>query len=306
MQCVSCGAVNPPEAMRCQRCHIRLAPTARYQQSAAAPQLDYLAPGESSSSQAAPPQRSFGVMTNPSATRLTTPMQPDLFSYAPQGKVVRMRMTFAPPNAQPRQQVRRAAPPETDTSATVAAEDPLYARGKSVSRRRYSSSQSEFDFAPPTHRPFSNELTPVYGLYAAPLRVRFYSLLIDALVVAVLSIMFAVAVFVAFRASGEKMNPNDLLAVPWYLLAAIPVALSLGYKALWAVFEHPTIGLQSFGLDVISMDGHRPTIGQRMVRVFAGWLTIGGMVGALWAVVSQERYSMQDMISQTFLTTRAE
>jgi hypothetical protein len=54
------------------------------------------------------------------------------------------------------------------------------------------------------------------------------------------------------------------------------------------------------------MDGHRPTIGQRMVRVFAGWLTVGGMVGALWAVVSQERYSMQDMISQTFLTSRPE
>jgi uncharacterized RDD family membrane protein YckC len=246
-------------------------------------------------------------MTNPSAARLTTPMQPDLFSYAPQGKVVRMRMTFGTPNAQPRQSAHRAAPPEEDNAAgRVAAEDPLFARGRSVSRRRYSSSQSEFDFAPPTHRPFSNELTPVYGLSAAPLRVRFYSLLIDALVVAVLSIMFAAAVFVAFRASGEKIDPSDLLVVPWYLLAAIPVVLSLGYKALWAVFQHPTLGLQSFGLDVISMDGHRPTIGQRMVRVFAGWLTIGGMVGALWAVVSQERYSMQDMISQTFLTSRSE
>ena len=134
--------------------------------------------------------------------------------------------------------------------------------------------------------------------------MRFYSLLIDALVVAVLSIMFAAAVFVAFRASGETLSLRDLFALPWYLPAAVPVALSLGYKALWAVFEHPTIGLQSFGLDVISMDGHRPTVGQRMVRVFAGWLTVGGMVGALWAVVSQERYSMQDMISQTFLTER--
>jgi uncharacterized RDD family membrane protein YckC len=136
--------------------------------------------------------------------------------------------------------------------------------------------------------------------------VRFYSLLIDALIVAVLSIMFAAAVFVAFSASGEKLTLRDLFALPWYLPAAIPVLLSVGYKALWAVFEHPTIGLQSFGLDVISMDGHRPTVSQRMVRVFAGWLTVGGMVGALWAVVSQERYSMQDMISQTFLTLRGE
>lgn len=155
---------------------------------------------------------------------------------------------------------------------------------------------------PPARRPFSSELKPVNGLSAAPLRMRFYSLLIDALVVVVLSIMFTAAVFVSFRASGEALSLGDLFAMPWYLPAAIRVALSLGYKALWAVFEHPTIGLQSFGLDIISMDGHRPTIGQRMVRVFAGWLTVGGMVGALWAVVSQDRYSMQDMISQTFLT----
>ena len=185
--------------------------------------------------------------------------------------------------------------------------DPLYARDKAVPRRsKAASAQSDFNFGPPTHRPFSNELKPVYGLSAAPLRVRFYSLLIDALVVAVLSIMFTVAVFVAFRASGDRLSASDLLAIPWYLPAAIPIVLSIGYKALWAVFEHPTLGLQSFGLDIISMDGHRPTTGQRMVRVFAGWLTVGGMVGALWAVVSQERYSMQDMISQTFLTSRPE
>ena len=295
MQCNSCGAANPPEAVRCQRCQIRFAPPTRYQQSAAAPQLDYMTP-----SSAGPAPRTFGVVSNPTANRVITPMQSDLFSYAPQGKVVRMRMTIATPAAQPKQTL---LPPAPLDASSPAAEDPLYARGKSLSRRRYSSSQSEFDFAPPTHRPFSNELKPVYGLSAAPLRVRFYSLLIDALVVAVLSIMFAVAVFVSFRASGERLSAGDLLGVPWYFLAAVPVALSLGYKALWAVFEHPTIGLQSFGLDVISMDGHRPTIGQRMVRVFAGWLTVGGMVGALWAVVSQERYSMQDMISQTFLTS---
>jgi uncharacterized RDD family membrane protein YckC len=301
MQCNSCGATNPPETIRCQRCQIRLTAPARYQQSAAVPQLDFVRDEQSS-----PAPRTFGVHANPTSNRMTTPMQPDLFSYAPQGKVVRMRMTIATPAAPPeREWPARPAPPPA-TAKAPSSEDPLYARGKQAPRRRSSSSQSEFSFEPPARRPFSNELKPVHGLSAAPLRVRFYSLLIDALVVAVLSIMFAAAVFVAFRASGEKLSLGDLAAVPWFLPAAIPVALSLGYKALWAVFEHPTIGLQSFGLDVISMDGHRPTIGQRMVRVFAGWLTVGGMVGALWAVVSQERYSMQDMISQTFLTSRPE
>jgi uncharacterized RDD family membrane protein YckC len=299
MQCNSCGATNPPEAIRCQRCQIRFTAPARYRQSAAVPQLDFVQDVQSS-----PAPHTFGVLSNPTSNRMHTPLQPDLFSYAPQGKVVRMRMTIATPAAQPERTARPAPPPASAKGSP--SEDPLYARGKSAPRRRSSSSQSEFSFEPPTHRPFSNELKPLHGLSAAPLRVRFYSLLIDALVVAVLSIMFAGAVFVALRASGERLSLAELSAVPWLLLAAIPVALSLGYKALWAVFEHPTIGLQSFGLDVISMDGHRPTIGQRMVRVFAGWLTVGGMVGALWAVVSQERYSMQDMISQTFLTSRLE
>lgn len=301
MQCNSCGAANPPEATRCQRCQIRFAPPARYQQSAALRQLDYGASVETCPTQNRPSPHAFGVVTNPAANRVTTPMQPDLFAFAPQGKVVRMHNVSAPPLDRP---ARQAAP---STAARAANEDPsndpLYARGKPAPRRRSSASQSAFAFPPPpTNRPFSNELKPVNGLSAAPLRVRFYSLLIDALVVAVLSVMFAAAVFVSFRASGEPVTPGELQAMPVYLLALIPVCLSLGYKALWAVFEHPTIGLQSFGLDVISMDGHRPTIGQRMVRVLAGWLTIGGMVGALWAVVNQERYSMQDMISQTFLT----
>lgn len=298
MQCNSCGAMNPPEATRCQRCQIRFTAPARYQQSAAVPQLDY---GQDSPAPEAPPAHTFGVVSNPNAARVSMPMQPDLFAYAPQGKVVRMRnFTAAPETRRVRQEPPRAVPVEDPAG------DPLYAHPKTAPRHHFSSSQSEFDFGPPAHRPFTNELKPVNGLSAAPLSVRFYSLLIDALVVGVLSIMFGVAVFVSFRASGENLTMGDLYAMPWYLLATIPIVLSLGYKALWAVFEHPTIGLQSFGLDVISMDGHRPTIGQRMVRVFAGWLTIGGMVGALWAVVSQERYSMQDMISQTFLTTRPE
>jgi hypothetical protein len=40
------------------------------------------------------------------------------------------------------------------------------------------------------------------------------------------------------------------------------------------------------------------------VRALAGWLTVGGLVGALWTLVNQEGYSMQDMISQTFLILR--
>ena len=184
--------------------------------------------------------------------------------------------------------------------------DPLFAATPRPSRRLAPDEmQSTFDFGlPQSHNPFSKVLQPAKDLSAAPLRLRFFSLLVDSIVVAVLSLMFAVAAFVAFRASGESFSWDDLQAVPWYLLAAAPVALSLCYKALWAVFEQPTFGLQCFDLDIVSMDGRRPTIGQRIVRALAGWLTIGGLVGALWTIVNQEHYSMQDMISQTFVAFR--
>ena len=297
MRCNSCGAANPPQATRCQRCHIRFTPVAHFGQSSALRQLETVPSEDVPSTEKQPAPHTFGVVPGNPANRVSTPMQPDLFAYAPQGKVVRMRNTSKVAAAG----AGRQAPPTTAASGDLA-NDPLYAPAKTGPRGRTSPLQAKFNFPPPAHRPFSAELKPVNGLSAAPLRVRFYSLLIDALVVLVLAIMFVAAVFVSFRASGATMTIGDFWAMPLYLLALIPVALSLAYKALWAVFEHPTIGLQSFGLDLISMDGHRPTMGQRMVRVFAGWLTVGGMIGALWAVVSQERYSMQDMISQTFLT----
>jgi len=192
------------------------------------------------------------------------------------------------------------------TDSDSAPRDPLFATNRRPSRRPAPDElQAAFDFdLPQSHNPFSKVLQPAKGLSAAPMRLRLYSLLVDSMIVAVLSLMFAAAVFVAFRASRESFTLDDLRAVPWYLLAAAPVALSLCYKALWAVFEQPTVGLQCFGLDIVSMDGRRPTIGQRIVRALAGWLTIGGLVGAFWTIVNQERYSMQDMISQTFLTFR--
>jgi uncharacterized RDD family membrane protein YckC len=184
--------------------------------------------------------------------------------------------------------------------------DPLFAPTRRPSRRvAPDEHQSAFDFElPRSHKPFSKVLQPAKGLSAAPLRLRFSSLLVDSMIVAVLSLMFAGAAFVALRASRESFTLDDLRAVPWYLWAATPIALSLCYKALWAVFEQPTVGLQCFRLDIVSMDGRRPTIGQRIVRALAGWLTIGGLVGAFWTILNQERYSMQDMISQTFIASQ--
>ena len=316
MQCASCHAENSPGAERCQRCQARLSPPSRVLRSAAVPEYDPLR--ESGGLQRGPGE--FGVHSNPGAQRRLRASQRALFGHGPGGKVVAMPLVnpalqsvqpapipeFTQPQAPtaPRQTpAPRVQPP---VNPNLPPRDPLYAGQRRPARRpAQDETQAAFDFdLPQSHKPFSKVLQPAKDLSTAPMRLRFYSLVVDAAIVGVLSLMFAVAVFVAFRASRESFTWEDLQAIPWYLLAATPVALSLCYKALWAVFEQPTLGLQCYGLDVVSMDGRRPTIGQRLVRTIAGWLTIGGLVGAFWTIVNQERYSMQDMISQTFLTFR--
>ncbi len=315
MQCASCHAENPAGAERCQRCQARLAPPSRVLRSAAVPQLEPLR--EASQSRRGP--RDFTLHTNPAFERRPAPSQRTLFGHAPDSKVVSMPVSSVSPAPRP---VRTAhpefvAPPEpfapSHPPATPRAPaapnraprtpDPLLAPARRPARRAVpDGSQSAFDFdLPRSHKPFSKVLQPAKGLSPAPLRLRLFSLLVDSVIVGLLSLMFAAAVFVAFRASRESFTLDDLRAIPWYLLVAAPVALSLCYKALWAVFEQPTLGLQCYALDIVSMDGRRPTIGQRIVRALAGWLTVGGLVGALWTLVNQDRYSMQDMISQTFL-----
>ncbi len=318
MQCASCQADNPSGAERCQRCQARLYPPSRVLRTAAVPQLDPLR--EPGGLEHAPPI--FGVHSNPAFPPRQRPSQRALFGHTHGAKVVSMPaanpgLPPPPPHPAPLPEFSRAqspAPPRSSAAPrtlstadnATAPPDPLFAANRRPARRPAPDGmQSAFDFGlPQSHKPFSKVLQPAKGLSAAPLRLRCLSLLVDSIVVFLLSLMFAAAVFVAFRASGESFSWNDLQALPWYLLAAAPVALSLCYKALWAVFEHPTVGLQCFCLDIVSMDGRRPTIGQRIVRALAGWLTIGGLVGALWTIVNQERYSMQDMISQTFITLR--
>lgn len=315
MQCASCHAENPAGAERCQRCQARLAPASRVLRSAAVPQLEPLR--DARSSHRAP--RDFTLHTNPGVQRRPSPSQRSLFGISPNSKVVPMPIAaFGPaprpvpvappeiadplePSAPPRPRAAPRTAPAPDRAPR--APDPILTPARRPSRRvAPDESQSAFDFdLPRSHKPFSKVLQPAKGLSAAPLRLRFFSLVVDSIIVAVLSLMFAAAVFVAFRASRESFTFDDLRAVPWYLWVAAPVALSLCYKALWAVFEQPTLGLQCFGLDIVSMDGRRPTIGQRLARVIAGWLTVGGLFGALWTLVNQDRYSMQDMISQTFL-----
>jgi uncharacterized RDD family membrane protein YckC len=64
-----------------------------------------------------------------------------------------------------------------------------------------------------------------------------------------------------------------------------------------------SLGLQGAHLNVVSFDGLRPTRGQRILRLFAGWLSVASAgMGMLWALTDQESLTWHDHISQTLLT----
>jgi uncharacterized RDD family membrane protein YckC len=155
----------------------------------------------------------------------------------------------------------------------------------------------QFDNASPAMRPFRKELERSREMDAAPLIQRAAAALIDSILVSAFLAVLALSSLVFLRG----VSPGELLNA-WYILAFVPVIVSLFYKILWALFRKPTIGLQVTGLELRSFDGMPPTFAQLIVRLVAAWLSLAcAGLGLVFALVSQDRLPMHDLISQTFL-----
>lgn len=311
MQCRSCGADNSAGATRCKRCQVRLVETGPYLNSSAVPRLAEYEEAP------APKTIPFEVHATPATER--TPVQGQLFVHTPMAKVVTLprqntKATQARPQTAVRPTTTKAVTKALAKAASAAVSAPLFdteevgfveLKSPQV-RRKSDDTQAGFAFPPPpaAHRPFHNLLTPVGDVVSAPIVLRWWSLVIDAAVVAMLSVTAIAGMALGCRIFHDTLAWDDITAMPMWMLALLPVVISLGYKAIWAVCESPTIGLQHFGLDVRAIDGSRPTVGQRLIRPFAGWIKFASVVGMLWPIVTQERYSMQDLVSQTVVTYR--
>jgi uncharacterized RDD family membrane protein YckC len=167
-------------------------------------------------------------------------------------------------------------------------------------KRRVHPDQFVFDFdrASPPMRAFRQELERSRDLEMAPLTQRAAAALIDAVLV---------AVFVAILACSSLLLLRDVhaaeFAAGWPFLVPIPILVAIFYKVLWALFRKPSIGLQIAGLELRSLDGQSPSFSQVIVRLFAGWLSLGcAGLGLVFALVTHDRSAMHDLISQTFLT----
>jgi uncharacterized RDD family membrane protein YckC len=103
-----------------------------------------------------------------------------------------------------------------------------------------------------------------------------------------------------FRSLGgqiqiQKMDALVYLATFFLLYAQ--------YFFLFTAFAGSTPGMQLRGLTVVRLDGHLPDMRQLLWRSF-GYLLSGAtlMLGYLWALWDEDRFTWQDRISQTYIT----
>lgn len=88
------------------------------------------------------------------------------------------------------------------------------------------------------------------------------------------------------------------------LPAAMIAVVAILYRGLWCLVNRDTPGMRFAGLRLVDFDGRAPRREHRIVRQFAGLLSLlSAGVGLVWALVDEERLTWHDHISKTFPTT---
>jgi uncharacterized RDD family membrane protein YckC len=103
-----------------------------------------------------------------------------------------------------------------------------------------------------------------------------------------------------FRSLGGKMMFEKVDAI---VFATTFFLLYAQYFFLFTTFAGATPGMQLRGLTIVRLDGTLPDTRQLLWRSF-GYLLSGAtlMLGFLWALWDEDRFTWQDRISQTYLT----
>ena len=113
----------------------------------------------------------------------------------------------------------------------------------------------------------------------------------------IVALMFLVTVpFVAVR-GGEPVEVGDNT----YYRVALVIVIYAFFVGYWTRSGR-TLGMQSWGLQLETMDGGRPTLATASVRFIAAiisWLPFG--LGFLWQLWDKDRLTWHDRISGTRL-----
>lgn len=124
---------------------------------------------------------------------------------------------------------------------------------------------------------------------------RIAAMLYDTLLV--LALMFITTIpFVALR-SGEPVEVGENLLYR-LVLAAVVFAFFVGF---WSRSGR-TLGMQSWGLQLETMDGHVPSVAAASIRFFAAILSVIPLgLGFLWQLIDKDKRTWHDRISKTRL-----
>ena len=124
---------------------------------------------------------------------------------------------------------------------------------------------------------------------------RLAAMLYDTLLI--VALLFLVTIpFIAMR-GGEPVETSDNAL----FRAVLALALYAFFVGFWT-WRGRTLGMQSWGLQLETMDGAKPGFAQATVRFFAAllsWAPLG--LGFLWQLVDKDKLAWHDRLSGTRL-----
>ncbi len=103
----------------------------------------------------------------------------------------------------------------------------------------------------------------------------------------------------AFSLSGGQFALNKTTLPAFAGMLAITAFL---YGLLWALAGGETAGMRWMRLRLLTFDGFRPDLRQRLLRYFGSCLSMCTLLGLLWSLADEESLTWQDHISSTFPT----
>ena len=124
---------------------------------------------------------------------------------------------------------------------------------------------------------------------------RIAAMLYDGLLILALLFMATLPFIAAHGGEPVEANENFLYQ---FVLAAVIYAFFVGF---WTRSGR-TLGMQSWRLQLETMDGERASLGAATIRFFAAllsWAPLG--LGFLWSLWDKDRLAWHDRISKTHL-----
>ncbi|MEO8096263.1 MAG: RDD family protein [Acidobacteriota bacterium] len=115
------------------------------------------------------------------------------------------------------------------------------------------------------------------------------------------NVVLGMAVFIGIAVLSGVEIP---LTRPWLLVpVGVLAAVMVLYRGLWCLANRDTPGMRFAGLRLVDFDGLAPRRKRRVIRQFAGSLSLlSAGVGLAWALVDEEHLTWHDHISKTFPT----